>query len=873
MKREVSIGSLSSHNNHAKPFIIENRKIITQFIITFFFFVVGIWLLKHEGAELVNVKNVLFDAKWPWVLAGISLTGIYILLQGQMYVFAFASVHSEVSLVDSALLFIRRNFISIFLPAGGISSLAFFTGGLESKGIKNTQIHFASIIYGFVGILSVVIIAIPAFIYAIAEGTIGAGEWYALGAVTLIIIALILVYRSILKRSIFYNILVRVSPATEVFIDDLNNNKIDNRKFLLTVFTSLLIEFIGIAHLYVAMIALNFNPTLFIAIMGYIVSVIFLIISPFLRGLGAIEISLTLILTRFGFGNVEAIAITFLYRFFEFWIPLFAGVLTFLLKINKLLMRVLPAVFLMGLGILNIVSVITPAISERLTLLEDFLPVQVIHASNILVLAAGLFLLVTAAFLLKGMRTAWWFALALSFISLIGHITKAIDYEEAIIALFGVFVLLATHKEYYIRSSPKLRNVGLQTSLLFTAVIFVYGIMGFYFLDKKHFDIEFNLVQSLRFTLQNYFLIGSNILIPADSFAKYFLYSINFSGFLSIGFLIYTLIHSKTVQKNVSDEELALAKNLLNSFGKSSLDYFKIYRDKIIFFSESKKAFIAYRISGSFAVALEIPVAEDIEELKKCIIEFDKYCYENGLKSIYYRVPEEALEYYNHLNKKALFIGQEGVVDISIFNLEGGSKKSLRNAIKKVTEQGYYAKVYPPAVKEGVLQKIKSVSDDWLNDTGRVEILFSQGIFVWDELKQQTIITVENSEERIIAFLNIIPDFTKDEATYDLLRKAKDAPNGVMDFILIELFNYLKSQNLTYVNLGFAPMSGIDDPHTFPERSMKFAYEKIRSFSHYKGLREYKDKFDPVWHNKYLVYKYDYDLLQVPAVLKNVIKS
>jgi phosphatidylglycerol lysyltransferase len=139
-------------------------------------------------------------------------------------------------------------------------------------------------------------------------------------------------------------------------------------------------------------------------------------------------------------------------------------------------------------------------------------------------------------------------------------------------------------------------------------------------------------------------------------------------------------------------------------------------------------------------------------------------------------------------------------------------------------------------------------------------------------LKAQTIITVESAEEKIIAFLNIIPDYAKSEATYDLIRKTKDAPNGVMDFILIELFNYLKSQNYTYVNLGFAPMSGLNDPHTFPERSMKFAYEKIRSFSHYKGLREYKEKFEPLWYNKYLIYQHDYDLLKVPAVLANVIK-
>ena len=53
---------------------------------------------------------------------------------------------------------------------------------------------------------------------------------------------------------------------------------------------------------------------------------------------------------------------------------------------------------------------------------------------------------------------------------------------------------------------------------------------------------------------------------------------------------------------------------------------------------------------------------------------------------------------------------------------------------------------------------------------------------------------------------------------------------------------------------------------------MKFAYEKIRSFSNYKGQREYKEKFNPQWNDKFLVYRNDYDLLQVPAVLSKVIK-
>jgi phosphatidylglycerol lysyltransferase len=873
MKSESSSGAVSyTLKAGISPFLSENGKLIAQFIFTLFFFGIGIWFLRHERAEIADVRDALVQSRWQWVLTGIGLTLIYIILQGQMYVYAFASAHKRVSLFDSTILFVKRNLVSVFLPAGGVSSLAFFTGPVEKKGIKKSQIHFASTIYAFTGILTVIIVAVPVFIYSLFEGMVGSGEFYALGTLVLLVIALALLYRSIIAEGAFYRLFIKLVPAAVVFLNDIQDSTIDRKKILLTVLISIIIEFTGIAHLYVAMKALQFNPTLYAATLGYIISVIFLVVSPFLRGLGAIEVSLTYVLVRLGFGNVEAISITLLYRFFEFWMPLIAGFLTFLSRINKLLMRILPALFLMLLGLVNIVSVLTPSISERLILLKEYLPMQIIHASNYLVMTVGLFLMVTAAFMLKGLRTAWVFALILSILSFAGHITKAIDYEEAIIALLVVVVLIMTYREYNIKSNPRLRNVGLQTSLLLTFVILAYGTIGFYLMDKKHFDLDFSLLQSLRFTLQNYFLIGSSVLDQADPFGRHFLYSLNISGFLSISFLIYTLVRPYVARKNITGNEYSLAKELIISFGNSSLDYFKTYSDKMIFFPESRKAFIGYRISGSFAVVLENPVTENEQEMIKCIRQADTYFYQNGLKSIYYRIPEESLPVYHELRKKHLLIGQEGIVDLSSFTLEGRDRKYIRNAINKVSGMGYKVKVHTPPVKDGILQKIKSVSNEWLNETGRREIIFSQGMFIWDELKQQTILTVESAEEKIIAFLNIIPDYNKGETTYDLIRKTADAPNGVMDFILVELFNYSKSMNFNSVNLGFAPMSGMDKPKSFPERSMKFAYERIKSFAHLKGLRDYKDKFGPVWQNRYLVYQHDYDLLQVPSALEKVIK-
>ena len=854
------------------PFLRENGRIITQFIFALFFIALAIWFIKHEKDELLEVKHLIYSSSWQVLAIGTSLTLLFIILQGFLYKAAFASLNARVPLHITVLLFLKRNLISVFLPAGGVSSLVFFQEDIEKRGISRTQIQLASSIYAFTGVFTVVLIAIPAFIYALFRKSIDTGELYALAGTVLLIVLLFLAYRSVKNHGIVHRLLVKYFPFTEVFLEDLRERKIIRKYFILGVMSSFFIELAGIMLLVLAMRALNVQVSVFAAIMAYITSVVFLVASPFLRGLGAVEVSMTFVLVRFGFTQVEAISMTLLYRFFEFWLTLIIGAGGFLYKMNKLLMRIVPTLLILILGIINIISVLTPAVASRLAWLQDFLPLDAINASNYLVMAAGLFMLVTAAFMLKGLRSSWWFALALSILSFVGHLTKAVDYEEAAAALVVIIVLLATYREYYIRTNPKLRAVGIKTALLTILAVLTFGVIGFYFIDKKHFNIDFNFRESVGYTFANYFLAGSRDLVPRDPFAAHFLAIIKLSGLFSMGFLLFTFIRPFVTKKATTTEEFAKAENLVKKHGKSGMDYFKLSGEKSLFFLPDDSAFISYRVAGNFAVVLENPVAGNLHDMQECIRSFDRFCYESGMKSIFYRVPEANLQVYHGMGKKSLFLGQEGIIDLNTFTLEGKDRKDLRHAINKISDTGFRTTFHTPPVKDGILQKIKAVSDEWLHNTGRKEIIFSQGMFVWEELKNQVLITVENPEEKIVAFLNIIPDYAPLEGTYDLLRKTADAPNRTSEFLVIRLCEYLKEQGYRYVNLGFAPMSGLDDPHTFPEKSMRFAYERIRSFSHYKGLREFKERFIPAWSNKYLVYDHDYDLIQVPGALMKVIK-
>lgn len=850
-------------------FISEHLRIIVQFLIAVFCIAVATWFFAHQRHEITSVRVAVGHASPVWFITGLLLVLGYIMAQAWMYRCAFQATSAKVTVTASTILFLKRNLVSIFLPAGGISALAFFSQDMKRQGASQAQVNLASTIYGFVGILTVLIVALPAFVWAALVSPVGNSAWGGLLVVTCVTVGLLLFYRAVRTRSKLYAWLTRKAPAAAQFLDQLASGQVRKQPFLATVAVSMLIECIGIAHLYVCMLALHIEPSLFAALMAYVISVIFMLASPFLRGMGAVELTMAYLLGQFGMPGDQAVSTTLLYRFFEFWLPLALGIFAFLHPANRFLMRIMPAFLLLLLGLVNILSALTPAIAGRLHTVESIIPIGIVTASNYFVLAAGLLLLVVAAFLLKGLRNAWYFSVFLSVMSCIGHLTKALDYEEAALSAFVVVLLVLTRKQYNVMTNQRLGFLGVGVSMLSMALALLYGIIGFYFLDQAHFGIDFSILESVRSTLTNFFLLETD-LVPRDKFAVGFLHSIRLLGFSSMAFLIYTLARPYARFLDPEETDLPEARSMVEKAGTGSLDYFKTYPDKLIFWSKNRNGFIAYRLAGKFAFVLETPVAASESEKKACVREFDRYCYRSGLKSVYYRVPEVQLGLFHR--KKAVFLGQEAVLDLRNFTLDGSARKSIRNAISKMHGAGYLPVIHQPPLTESVLSRIAVISSEWLRSSGRTELVFSQGLFDAEELRNQVVITAESSQGDIAGFLNIIPDFAPGEATYDLIRKLPDAPGGTVDFLMVAMFDYLKSAGFQTVNLGLAPMSGLQEASGLPDKSVKFAYERVRSFSHYKGLREFKDKFSPSWYNQYMVYDEDYDLIGITSALSKVIK-
>ena len=827
---------------------------------------------RTERKELQEIIPNIENADINWLLAGVGVTLLYILLQSGMYVTSFASIGLSLKWVDSIELFLKRNILSIFLPAGGVSALAYTPSQLRKRGFNKPQIHQASGLYAFAGLFTVFLVGFPVIIlFALSAKQHVKSATISLVMVVLILAGIIWVAKSLKEKGKLYRFVVKKIPATAPVIDELFAANVNNKKYSTTILFSSGVEITGMFHIYIAMLALGLPASFTVAAIAYIVSVLLMITSPFLRGLGAVEISLVYILEMYGYSTVQALSITVLYRLFEFWLPMIFGILAFAWRGRHLFVRIIPALLIFSLGLINIISVVTPPLHPRLKLIRQFLPLEAINASNVLVLFVGLALLITSAFMFKGLKNAWRLALLLSILSLIGNLTKAFDYEEATFAGIIIILLLMSRSQYRIRSSVKWIRLGLLSVAVIFLSVLIFGYISFYFIDVKHFGIDFTWRQSLLHTMQIFLLGGENNLHPLTPFGHQFILLIHILGFVTWGFLLFTLIKPFLKIEPVNESGRERAKFLLSQYGNSSIDYFKIYKDKLFFFSELHDAFVSYRIANGFAIVLEEPVCAE-EHKMEVLAEFYKQCSIMGLRTAFYRVDESSILWFDQLRKQKIFIGQEAILDLSTFKLEGKDKKSLRNSLNSLQKKGFTAAVQKAPLTSELVHKLQNISDEWLIEFDKEEQLFSQGMFDAKEIISQDVISVADAEGSIVAFLNIIPDYSPDECTYDLIRKTAQAPSGCMDALIIKMVEYAKENKFHYINLGLVPMTGITEPNGPAEQLIKYAGEKLKRFKHYHGLRDFKQKYATIWEDKFLVYESDYDLLQLPAALNKVMQ-
>jgi phosphatidylglycerol lysyltransferase len=583
-------------------------------------------------------------------------------------------------------------------------------------------------------------------------------------------------------------------------------------------------------------------------------------------GLGVFE-TVFILLIPTELSVTQAAGPLLLFRFIYYVAPLMMA--TFLLGIQEVLQKwetirkfhqaysgwitvVIPAAFSITTfisGVILIFSGSLPATKWRIAWLVNFLPLPVMELSHFLGSIIGVMLLLLARGIMKKIDSAYVLTSGLLAAGIIFSLFRGFDYEEAIILSVMLAAFLPCHG-YFHRKGSLLAD---RFSPGWIAAVFLVLLCSLWlgFFSFKHVNYSKDLWWT--FTLHG----------DAPRFMR------AMAGAIGLAFIlmIWRFLSPSSPKRPVTYTEEHDRVLPVVRASDATYSNLALLGDKSFLFNQKGDAFIMYTREGRSWVAMGDPVGPR-DEWPELIWRFRDMCDRNNGWTVFYEVRSENLYLYLDIGLSVLKLGEEGKVALKDFSLEGGLKKDLRYAINRLEKENYSFQFVSREEIPSLLEEFKEVSDAWLKNKNTREKKFSLGFFNEEYLKYFPAGVIKK-EGKIQAFTNVFLGADKKELAVDLMRYQPGAPNGIMDYLFGKLMLWGREQGYEYFNLGMAPLSGFYS-HEFAPLWNKIGALIFRHGEHFynlQGLRQYKEKFDPVWEPKFMASPGG---LFIPRILANV---
>ncbi|HLZ65291.1 MAG TPA: bifunctional lysylphosphatidylglycerol flippase/synthetase MprF [Aliidongia sp.] len=578
------------------------------------------------------------------------------------------------------------------------------------------------------------------------------------------------------------------------------------------------------------------------------------VISHVPGGLGVFEAVVVFALGSRAHPELETAALAALlaYRAVYFLLPLMlAGVLLAMYELARLAGRatgttervlrgagllapIYLSVFTFAVGIMLIVSGATPAFGKRLALLQDLVPLWAVEMSNFFGSLAGVLLLFVARGLFHRLDGAWWVALLLAIINLGLSLAKGLAWDEAAVIAFFILMLLATRREFT-RPASLLRQPFTAEWFAGIAVVLAGSswILFFAFRDVAythelwwHFEFDEQAPRALRA------LLGMAVLALV----------------LGTGQLLRTAPGRVAPP---SAGELDQAEKIIGEQGRSEA-MLAMMGDKSFLFSASGRSFLMYAKRGRSWVALYDPVGPR-EEWPELIWRFVELADEHGGRAAFYQVRAESLPLYLDAGLKLLKLGEEAIVPLADFTLQGGRWSGLRYALKRGEREGLAIEMLAPEEAERRIATLTRISDAWLASRRAKEKSFSVAAFEPSFIAAQSVALLTQAGDPV-AFVSLMTTDRRKEATVGIMRHTPAASPYAMEFLFTCLARHLREDGFERLCLGMAPLAGIGRTPLSSRwhRIAGLVWEHGGRVYNFQGLRTFKNKFHPDWEPRYL---------------------
>ncbi len=519
-----------------------------------------------------------------------------------------------------------------------------------------------------------------------------------------------------------------------------------------------------------------------------------------------------------------------------------------------------------GAGALDLASALTRAQEPRLQALTHVVPGALSSAATAATAVCGVLLLLLAHALKRRKRRAWRATVALLGISVVFHVVKGLDVEEALVSVALLLGLVAWRAEFSASGDPRTRwrAVGALAGLVLTSL--VLGLL----VVRLRLDAAtgpHSLGQQVQHVLLGLVGVVGPLRLRSDRDADVVTATLAGLGAMTVLVPAYLALRPAEPRPVLTADDERRLRELLSRQGeRDSLGYFALRRDKSVVWSPSGKAAIAYRVVSGVALASGDPVGDP--EAWPGVIEVflalaDRHAWVPSVMGC----SEQGGTAYRRAGLSVLEIGDEAVVDTAAFTLEGREMRGVRQAVNRVERAGYTTRVRRVRdIPESERQRVRDTAAGWRGaDTERG---FSMALGRFGDPADDDCVLVTAEQDGVLrALLHFVP-WGRDGLSLDLMRRDRTSENGLNELLIVRAVGAARELGIGRLSLNFAVFrQALEQGERLGAGPVLRGWRSVLVFAsrwfQIESLYRFNAKFRPAWEPRYVCFPGSRDLPRV----------
>ena len=524
--------------------------------------------------------------------------------------------------------------------------------------------------------------------------------------------------------------------------------------------------------------------------------------------------------------------------------------------------------FAVLVGLLTLIGGLMPSERHRVHAITDPLGIPATAAATAVSTVAGLLLMRLAAGLRKRKRIAWAASVGVSAVLVVSHILKGHKLADAGVAFLLLVMLLTARSQYRAKADPSSRWFAVRVFFQFAAVAIVYG-MAMLYVDARHHVVGH---PSFGARLQEvvYALVGADgpVRLNGERFGDIFHGTL--LGFALLTVLVVALLALRPAEPAAQlsdDDEQRLRGLLARHGGRDSLGYFALRRDKSVVWSPTGKAAITYRVVQGVALASGDPIG-DPEAWPGAMGAYQQLAREYGWTPAVIGCSElGATVFKRECSLAAIELGDEAIIDVEAFTLEGRSMRGVRQACTRVGRAGYDVEVRRTRdIDRDEFAALLRVADAWRG--AAVERGFSMALSrLGDDADCDCVVATAHQDGVLRGVLHFVP-WGQDGLSLDLMRRDRSADNGLNELMIARVIEAAPDLGVRRISLNFAVFrDAIERGERIGAGPVLRAWRRVLLFAsrwwQIESLYRFNVKFRPAWEPRFLSYPSTRDLPRI----------